>query len=372
MELKNKFKTDYNSYSQLKNDLSKLKMEVDNKHENKSFMDAISIIPDCLKYNILPFLLGIFNSNYIMNNLKSCKTKAMFKEYDNIRSIIDNGLKEYSSTYFVRKPCGSYCILEQFKSIISEDLCDKYLYFDLNNIKKGWNISDGNTMAYDFFDTITVNVKKEITHPYPDLSETIQNIFTDKLNSLIILAMSFINLYLSIQNMEKIKEELKKLEKCDKEFQKIQNDFNFLKDKINYLPDRIEDAINFIQELYYEISNVRERLMNHINSMKERIENTNKLKGESFYGMISSGIFGLTSFGMFMLSGNVQNLFSTVTNVVSVATNIYSMINNYQNYKKCNDILNQLQEKLDRANNLSIEMNKFIDTLINKLEIGNN
>ena len=368
MELKNKFKTEYNSYYQLTKDLLKLQIKLEDQNENKSSKEATSIIADTLLYNILPLLLN-FNCQKIINNLNIFKTNIMYKEYDKTYSQIANELKDYCSNYFTRKPCGPCYIFDQFKSLISEDLCDKYLYFDLNNIGEGWKILDGNALPDNICDSIIAKVKKEIVHPYPDLPETIQNIFTDKYTSLIILAMSFINLSKSIENMEEINKELKKLEQYDDEFKKIQNEFNYLKDKIKYLPDRIEDAINFIQELYNEISNVRERLMNHINSIKETIENTKKLKSKSFYGMLTSGFFGLASLGMFILSGNVKNLFSTVTNSASVVTNVTSGANYYKNYEKCNDILNRLQEKLNRAKKLSIEMNKFIDTLIKELKM---
>ena len=346
-ELKNKFKTEYSLYYQLTKDLSNLKMEVKDEDENEIFKEAKSKILDTLMFNILPWLLWC-NSNNIIEKLNIFKIDTMYKEYDNTYSLIANQLKDYCSFYNIRKPTGPYNILHEFKCIINEDLCDKYMYFDLNNIREGWKILDGNPMPNKICESIIVKVKKEITHPYPDLTETLQNILTDKYTSLIVLAISFINLAKSIENMEEIKKKLEKLEKgiYEEEFKKIQNDFNFHKDKIKYLPDRIEDAINFIQKLYYEIRNVRERLMNHINSIKERIKNTKKLKSKSFFGMLSSGFFGLTSLSMFILSANGKKLFSAVTNSVSIATNIIRGAIYYANYKKCNDILNQLQEKL--------------------------
>ena len=369
-ELKNKFETEYATYRQLIKDLKKLEIKIEEKPENESYLASTSTILDTLMFSILPFLLDC-NSINIVNELNLCKINTMYKEFDNTYIQIAKELKDYCSYYNVRKPCSPCDVLNEFKNIISEDLCDKSVYFDLNNIGEGWKILDENS-RYDFnCDSILVKIKKEITHPYPNLTEKMQNIVTNKYTSLIILAMSFINLLKSICTMQEINKELEKLEngEYDEEFKKIQNDFNLYKDKIKYLPDRIEDAINFIQELYYKISNVRERLMNHIKSIKESIKKTKKLKSKSIFGMLSSGFFGLTSLSMFILSANVKNVFSAVTNFASITTNLTSGTISYTNYKKCKDIIKQLEEKSKRAIELSEEMNKLIKTLINELKM---
>ena len=364
VELKNKFKTQYNTYYRLTEDLLKLQMNCEDKPEDKSMNEANSEILDTLMYNILPFLISV-SGKIIIDDLKICKINTMYKEYKNIYANIEDQLNLQSSFCDLRMP-GPCTVVDQLKEIISEDLCDKDLFFYLND-DKGWTdtykcIGNSDSLDPHF---LHVRVTKEITHLDPDLIEQMQSVLKNNYFSLIILAMSFINLKKSIDDMNEIEKEWKKLETYDEEFKKIQKDFNSVKNKIKNLPDKIKDAIEFIQVLYNEISDIRERLINHINSIEESIENTKKLKKKSLIGMAYSGVLGLISLGGTILSGNVV---STAVNGFSFVSNAYSGEQYYKNYKKCKDILKQLKKKLERAKQLREEINQFIEKFVSILK----
>ena len=302
-------------------------MNCEDKPEDKSMNEANSEILDTLMYNILPFLISV-SGKIIIDDLKICKINTMYKEYKNIYANIEDQLNLQSSFCDLRMP-GPCTVVDQLKEIISEDLCDKDLFFYLND-DKGWTDTHKCIGNSDYVDPhyLIVRVTKEITHLDPDLTEQMQSFLKNNYFSLIILAMSFINLKKSIDDMNEIEKEWKKLETYDEEFKKIQKDFNSVKNKIKNLPDKIKDAIEFIQVLYNEISDIRERLINHINSIEESIENTKKLKKKSLIGMAYSGVLGLISLGGTILSGNVV---STAVNGFSFVSNAYSGEQYYKN-----------------------------------------
>ena len=116
MELKNKFKTQYETYYQLTQNLLKLKENFT--LEDKNMNEANFKILDTLMYNILPILIN-FNTINATEKLEICKINTIYKEYDNIYSCIDKQLKDYFSSYNTRMPTGPCNIMSEFKEIIS-------------------------------------------------------------------------------------------------------------------------------------------------------------------------------------------------------------------------------------------------------------
>ena len=258
---------------------------------------------------------------------------------------------------------------------IYEDSNETYaLKLDLDDISKcKWYESYPNPDGSMNLDYQVKAKNGEMLHynSHLNLKELFETILKDNVCSLAILAASAINVGYSIYNFNQICEEYKNLVEIDKEFEEIKESFNSHKKLLEKLPDRISDAVDYINGIIKYIQKDYSRLNDHIKDIKQKRQKAEDLKFKSKIGMGVSIGLGLLSLGGSLISIG-QNLFTVGVNGISTAGNAFALKKNYESYELSKKVINELNEKLERAIKLGNEMNNFIDKLIDKLKSKEN
>ena len=377
-ELKDKFKNQYNSYYQLIQNLNGLKQKFEDKPEDKGYSDTCDKITNTIIFPIFKTFLTLGFGAYANNIIKEA---SIIKGQNSIISDIIEQLDEETSEYgsfegrIVNKIKLAQNMFNKLKEMICEDGNQTYaLKLDLDDINKcKWYESHPNadhTLNLDY----QVKCKNgEMLHYNSNLNlkELFETILKDNVCSLAILAASVINVGYSIYNFNQICEEYKNLVEIDKEFEEIKESFNSHKKLLEKLPDRITDAVDYINGIIKYIQKDYSRLNDHIKDIKQKRQKAEDLKFKSKIGMGVSIGLGLLSLGGSLISIG-QNLFTASVNGISTAGNAFALKKNYDSYELSKKVINELNEKLNRAIALGNEMNNFIDKLIDKLKSKEN
>lgn len=377
-ELKDKFKNQYNSYYQLVQNLNGLKQKFEDKPEDKGYSDTCDKITNTIIFPIFKTFLTLGFGAYANNIIKEA---SIIKGQNSIISDIIEQLDEETSEYgsfegrIVNKIKLAQNMFNKLKEMICEDGNQTYaLKLDLDDINKcKWYESHPNadhTLNLDY----QVKCKNgEMLHYNSNLNlkELFETILKDNVCSLAILAASVINVGYSIYNFNQICEEYKNLVEIDKEFEEIKESFNSHKKLLEKLPDRITDAVDYINGIIKYIQKDYSRLNDHIKDIKQKRQKAEDLKFKSKIGMGVSIGLGLLSLGGSLISIG-QNLFTASVNGISTAGNAFALKKNYDSYELSKKVINELNEKLERAIKLGNEMNNFIDKLIDKLKSKEN
>ena len=347
-ELKDKFEKQFNSYYNLTKDLLDLKQTFDINSKEDIY---VSKNADCIATSfITTVLLKIWDSskedhlNKIIDAKKLLKNKEILEDID----LYNYGTCEIDSNQ----------ILNGLKNLIkNESGNNKYvLETDLDNFK--WSKYEdfcGEPMLNPVVETSNGEIKCNIS-----IKDKIQSYLNNDLMPYAVLIASFLNLGWSIYNLNEINKEIKNLNEYDKEFNSIKNDFIKHKQLLQELPDDIEEAINYINNIYSDIKNDRERLNDYIKKIIASKTNLESIKKQSLLGMGVSTILSFFSIRPF-LNGSLLN-------TISLGMNCISGYNHFSNYEKSKDLIIKLNQRLEDAKKQSEEINKFCDQLMNELE----
>ena len=211
-DLKNKFKSQYNSYYQLIQNLNSLKQKFEDKPDNKGFSEVTDKITNTIIYPIFKTLVTIGFGLYANNIVNEASIiKGQNSILSNIVDEIDLETSEYG--FFegrkVNKKKLAQNMFNKLKAMIGEESNKTYaLNLDLDDISKcKWYEShpNGITMNLDY----EVKAKNgEILYDNANLNlkELFNTILKDEVCSLAILAASVINVGYSIYNFNIISE----------------------------------------------------------------------------------------------------------------------------------------------------------------------
>ena len=363
-KLKQKFATQYSSYYKLVQNLMHLKQKFEYSPEDKGSAGFIDAAAKTLAAFILNLILEKAGDAFLNNiqgiHIESQKNMLLSQIKDNIRYYRNYDFEEVIGDK--KLSCQAKDLYNKLLEKIASDGCEKNYFLDTNH---RWVEDNGRSLFC--LGEVDVKTKNgELIFEDPDLIDQLRYILQNELCSVVILAASVINLGWSIYNLNIINKEIKKLDELDDEFKRIQNNFYFHKKKLENLPDRIMDAINYINEITEDIEKDYVDLNNHINDIRERINKAKSIKLQSIAGMAISFGFGLLNIGGGILSIG-KNVFNLVTNGISAGVNVFGGAQHFINYEKSKDLLDKLNDKLERAINFWKEMNKFIDDLVKKL-----
>lgn len=255
--------------------------------------------------------------------------------------------------------------------MIEEDSEKTYaLNLDVNNFKNcGWNETESSYM--NDYEIQIKNGEIMFENAKLNIKEVFENILSDNLFSVAILAASVINVGWSIHNFNIISEEYQNLVNIDKDFEEIKEKFISHKKLLEKLPDGIKDAIDYINRIIKYIKEDYDLLNKHIENIKQKMEKAESTKTNSMIGMGVSIGLGLLGLGGSIISIG-KNLFSMGVNTLSTDGNAYALKKNYETYELSNKVISELDKKLKRANEFGNEMNNFINSLIDKLRIKEN
>ena len=288
-ELKQKFKTQYNSYYKLVENLMKLKQQFEYNPEDKGMTGTITKTAQNIALSILPFIGGELFDKYLNNiHINSQKNLILSQIEDHIKFIdIDNLISDK------KRCCQAKDLFNKLLEKIASDGCEKNYCL---NMDSNWVEDSGRSLK--FLGEVDVKTKNgEIFCEDLDLIHQLDYILQDEFCSVAVLAASVINLGWSIYNLNIINKEIKKLEEYDNEFERIQNNFDSHKKKLEYLPDRVMDAINYINEITEDIKKDYADLNKHINDIRESINRAKSMQIKSIAGMAISFGLGLLNIG---------------------------------------------------------------------------
>ena len=360
-QLKEKFEKEYNSYYQLTKELIKLKHYYKKESEEKQYEKASD--------NILNGIISAISIIYTASNFlgytdkifeKAKAAKGLLAKQE-VLSYIDINLIDSNSNFTPMQ------IFNGLKKTIENDVGEQSYILNVNCFGFEWvkSTEDSDYNSYKCCldprcEAFTVD--GDIKCPEVHFLDEFRSFLEDELSSYGILIASFLNLGWSFMNFREIEKDFKKLNEYDKNLEEIRSDFYGHKNLMKDLPNKIEEAIEYINNILSYIKQDIKRLDDHIKNIQNDIEKQKSMQNKSLIGIGISVVLGGLSLAKTFFGGG------GIINMVSIGTNLFSGTQHFVNYEKSEDLIKEFGKRMDKAIELSNEINAFIDKMVEELE----
>ena len=202
-----------------------------------------------------------------------------------------------------------------------------------------------------------------------NLNEQLQNLFDNNFFCSVHIILSFLNLGWSIYGFCQAYKDLKlvkqNIEKFKNKLDKIKSDFNEHKEKIGILPDDFKESLEKIKEVFILIYGDFNELENLIKEIHENIKIANKHKNRSTFGLISSGILGITGVAGGILIPNGNAIWYGISAISNTLTAIGHTIVLTESKEMIKDLKHILEEAM-------IQRKKSLDEMDNLIKLASN